>query len=281
MAAKFALKVGSRSVPLVAASEKINLQHVADFKPLQDWAKALAQEEDAATQPKHNLRSTPSEASASSAAPPLVKVNKIEVRNVEYFGGERVGFANLAVDAELADSGKKPPGLIFMRGGAVAVLLILRSKQPSGATTEHVVLTKQPRLSIPSFQFPEIPAGMLDGSGDFVGKCADELKEECGITLEHSEMTDMTDLAYGSAWKGVYPSAGGCDEFLRLFVSRKDMEWKELQALEGRLGGLRDHGENISLALVDLKDAYKVAPDAKLLSALALFHALKADGKIK
>ena len=59
------------------------------------------------------------------------------------------------------------------------------------------------------------------------------------------------------------------------------MEWKELQALEGRLGGLRDHGENITLSLVDLKDAYKVAPDAKLLSALALFHALKAEGKIK
>lgn len=113
MAAKFALKVGSRSVPLVAASDKINLQHVADFKPLQDWAKALAQEEDAAAQPKHNLRSTPLETPASSA-PPLVKVNKVEVRNVEYFGGERVGFANLAVDAELSDSGKKPPGLIFM-----------------------------------------------------------------------------------------------------------------------------------------------------------------------
>ena len=60
-----------------------------------------------------------------------------------------------------------------------------------------------------------------------------------------------------------------------------DLEWSELQALEGRLGGLRDIGESIVLSLVELKDAYKAAPDAKLLSALALFHALKAEGKIE
>lgn len=59
-----------------------------------------------------------------------------------------------------------------------------------------------------------------------------------------------------------------------------DKEWHELQELEGRLGGLRDHGESISLTLVTLKDAYKAAPDAKLLSSLALFNALKAEGKL-
>lgn len=48
------------------------------------------------------------------------------------------------------------------------MLLIIKTTSPSGETFEHVVLTKQPRLSIPSFNFPEIPAGMLDGSGDFV-----------------------------------------------------------------------------------------------------------------
>lgn len=51
------------------------------------------------------------------------------------------------------------------------------------------------------------------------GKCAEELKEECGITLDHNKLIDMTELAYGDQWDGVYPSAGGCDEFLRLFVS--------------------------------------------------------------
>ncbi|GJJ75198.1 ADP-sugar diphosphatase [Entomortierella parvispora] len=268
MAAKYSLKVGSRSIPLVTSRDKINLQQISEFKPLQDWAKGLEKEE--------------ADAAKSSSKEPSVVVSKVEVNNVEYFGSSKVGFVNLSVDAKLTESGQKPPGLIFMRGGAVAVLLILRSKQPStGAISEHVVLTNQPRLSIPSFDFPEIPAGMLDGSGDFVGKCAEELKEECGITLENDSLVDMTQLAYGSNWKGVYPSAGGCDEFLRLFVSRKDMDWEELQGLKGRLGGLRDHGESISLSIVGLREAYKAAPDAKLLSSLALYDALKADGKIE
>jgi len=65
---------------------------------------------------------------------------------------------------------------------------------------------------------------LIDPQNRFVhvqGKCAEELKEECGITLESDSLVDMTELAYGSNWKGVYPSAGGCDEFLRLFVSHK------------------------------------------------------------
>ncbi|KAF9585877.1 hypothetical protein BGW38_000268 [Lunasporangiospora selenospora] len=286
MASKMALTVGTRSIPLVAASDKIDLKAVAQFKPLQDWARNLAKEEAAVGAPAasssssgQNNNSPSSSAEGQPSNPSPITVHKIEVRSVDYFG-PRVGFVNLSVDAQLTETGQRPPGLVFMRGGAVAVLLIVRSRQPSGVISEHVVLTKQPRLSIPSFNFPEIPAGMLDGSGDFVGKCAEELKEECGITLENDKLIDMTQLAYGSDWSGVYPSAGGCDEFLRLFVSYKDMDWTQLQELEGRLGGLRDHGESITLTLVELKNAYKAAPDAKLLSALALLQALKAEGKI-
>ena len=99
MAAKYALKVGSRSIPLVASTDKINLQHVSDFKPLQDWAKGLEKEEADA-------------AKVSSKEPPVV-VTKIEVKNVEYFGS-RTGFVNLSVDAKLTESGQKPPGLVFM-----------------------------------------------------------------------------------------------------------------------------------------------------------------------
>lgn len=65
------------------------------------------------------------------------------------------------------------------------------------------------------------------------------------------------------------------DEFLRLFVCIKNMESSEINKLEGKLTGLRDEGENITLQLVPLKDAWKLSPDAKLLSSLALFHSLK------
>jgi ADP-sugar diphosphatase len=118
----------------------------------------------------------------------------------------------------------------------------------------------------------------------------------------------MTELAYGNKWRGVYPSAGGsgmkflplfaklplvrffrlthdcifllADEFLRLFLCVKSLPSKQIEELEGKLTGLRDHGEAITLKLVKLEDAWKQSPDAKLLSSLALLDALKRAGKL-
>lgn len=101
MAGKIALRVGSRSIPLIAANEKINLQQVAEFKPLQEWAKNLAKEEEKAASSSNDASKVP------------VTVKKVTVKNVDYFG-PRVGFTNLAVDAELTETGQKAPGLIFM-----------------------------------------------------------------------------------------------------------------------------------------------------------------------
>jgi hypothetical protein len=69
--------------------------------------------------------------------------------------------------------------------------------QPKGATGEeekHVVFTVQPRIAAASLAFVEIPAGMLDG-GSLAGKAATELKEEADLTVEESELTNMSKLA--------------------------------------------------------------------------------------
>jgi ADP-sugar diphosphatase len=69
--------------------------------------------------------------------------------------------------------------------------------QPQGATGEeekHVVFTVQPRIAAASLAFVEIPAGMLDG-GSLAGKAATELKEEADLTVEESELTNMSKLA--------------------------------------------------------------------------------------
>lgn len=58
------------------------------------------------------------------------------------------------------------------------------------------------------------------------------------------------------------------------------MSHADIQKLEGKLTGLRDRGENITLKLVPLKDAWRMAPDAKLLSSLALYHALKEEKNV-
>ena len=51
------------------------------------------------------------------------------------------------------------------------------------AGQRYVVLCRQPRLPAGFASFPEIPAGMLDGSGHFTGVAAKELQEETGIEI--------------------------------------------------------------------------------------------------
>jgi hypothetical protein len=36
--------------------------------------------------------------------------------------------------------------------------------------------------------------------------------------LKESKLTDLTELAYGDKYEGVYPSVGGSDEFIRLYL---------------------------------------------------------------
>jgi len=156
-----------------------------------------------------------------------------------------------------------------------------KNAKNNDSTKQHhegfTIITLQPRVPVGQFQFPEIPAGMLDHSGDFAGVAAKELEEECGIHISEKNncLVDLTDFAYGDRFRGMYPSAGGCDEFLRLFVYQEEITSEKLESLKGKLTGNRDEGELITLKIVSLADLWKEAPDSKALSALYLFEKFK------
>lgn len=81
--------------------------------------------------------------------------------------------------------------------------------------------------------------------------------------------------------KEMYPSPGACDESISLFLCQKQLPRAELDGLKGKLTGLRHEGEKITLKLVSLKDLWKEgARDAKALSALALYEALRKEGSL-
>jgi hypothetical protein len=131
---------------------------------------------------------------------------------------------------------------------------------------------------------------MLDDSGAFAGKAAEEIQEETGLTIPQNELIDMTSLALESSneaadgeilQKGVYPSPGGSDEFIPLFLCNKRLPRKDIEALQGKLTGLREHGEKITLKVVPLKDIWKEGiRDGKTLAAWALYTGLKRDNKV-
>ncbi|KAG9295864.1 hypothetical protein G9A89_006603 [Geosiphon pyriformis] len=287
------IRIAGTLIPVSTEQVDIDVPAVLNFQPFRDWVADLSKEMESKVEKE-------------------LEIKRVEIQHVDYFGS-KIGFIKFKVDARLTENGKNVPGIIFMifysdeyfmwhlfsqRGGSVAVLLILRSKgKNEDIVEEHVVLTSQPRLSVPSLAFTELPAGfstsviyvdfnnlpwvlgMLDGSGNFVGKASEEIKEETGIEVKEEDLIDMTDLAFGEKYHGAYPSPGGCDEFLRLVLCLKEMPYDEVQKLEGKLGGLRDHGESITVKLMKLNELWKL-PDMKALSALTLYNALRQEGKI-
>ena len=160
----------------------------------------------------------------------------------------------------------------------------------SNEEEKRAILTIQPRIPAGSLAFPEIPAGMLDDSGSFAGGAAKEIQEETGLSIPQNELIDMTSLALQSVkepengetlQKAVYPSAGGSDEFIPLFLCQKQMPRRDIEGLQGRLTGLRQDGEKITLKVVPLKDLWKKGlRDGKTLAAWALYKGLGQEGKI-
>lgn len=197
------------------------------------------------------------------------KIRSIHIQSVDMFGS-RVGF--LKFKADVVDQNDRfLPGIVFMRGGAVGILPVLVSNGE-----RYAVLTVQPRFPTGQFAFVEIPAGMLDGSGNFSGVAAKELEEELKIKVSTDELIDLTEFAGYPG--GYYPSCGGSDETIRLFSFTRTVSAEELADINGRLTGLLDEGEQITLKVVPLDEVWKV-PDGKAITAYALFCQYEASLK--
>jgi len=190
------------------------------------------------------------------------QIRSIHFQSLDMFGKTKVGFIKFKADVVDA-SGKFVPGIVFMRGGAVAILTVFHCKG-----TDYAVMTVQPRFCTGSFEFLEIPAGMLDGSGNFAGVAAIEMKQELGIIIAESDLTDLT-TAVGNP-RGFYLSPGGSEETIRLFLYEKDVTDEEMSTMQGRLGGEISEGEQITLKIIPFEDLWKVA-DAKTVAAYTLY----------
>lgn len=150
--------------------------------------------------------------------------------------------------------------------------LILESEETQEEFTLLVKLNSVPTANV---MFPSLPAGMINNEGTFSGNMAREIKEETGLVISEKNLIDLTELAYGARYQGVYPSVGGTDEFIRLFVFKQKMPLKTIQDLDAKTHGLAEENEKITLEVVPLKDLWRVTSDGKALAALTLYHELK------
>lgn len=302
MAKTFQLKSWSPPIPVtVADGLPINIDEAVllKFPAFKNWLHTLKENLSRQRSPGHTFELNP------------WRLTAIKVHSVHPFSEREIGFMTIEaflvqnkaqeeVDGKDGTSKgsdqkklapKKLERVVFLRGGSVAVLMILRPKD--SRNERYVILTEQPRVGACSTTFLEIPAGMLDDSPEVKGKAIQEIEEETNLKVRKEELIDLTALALKDEelkevdkkeqlQPAIYMSPANLDEFIPLLLWEKDLDRKQIEALKGRLTGERTADEMITLRIIDYEDLWKKgARDAKTLAAWALYEGLNRSGKIE
>jgi len=220
--------------------------------------------------------------------PPFI-INKVTFQSLDMKKrGNEVLFAKVKVNYDLWDKKNfkytNKDGFMFMRGSSVAILVVLIDRDTN---EQHVVLTQQVRMPVGIADFREIPAGVVDKGNKVAVQAQVELREETGLEIKSEQLLDLTalittvrdldDVNSPLKYDGMYPSPGGADESIRLYLYRAIVSGTIIKEMPNALTG-SGPTEVITLELMKLEEVWHSVPEAKVLSSLYLYErALKSS----
>lgn len=208
------------------------------------------------------------------AASAKFKVLKVHFASVDYFGKvHRPLFIKLNATATLPD-GRPVHGIVLVRGNAVGVLVVLKCNGE-----RYLLLVRQPRFAITETASLEIPAGILDWSGDYRKVALSELEEEAQIKADESELIDLTEFWWKGSTEGFAGSCGLLDERIRLYAIERDVTPEELAAMDGKNQVYNDENEWIRTEILPYEEAAHKFVDGKNLIAMFLYERWLASKK--
>lgn len=175
-------------------------------------------------------------------------------------------FIKLRATAALPD-GRPVHGIVLVRGNAVGVLVVLWCE---GAP--YLLLVRQPRFPIAERDSLEIPAGILDWSGDYRKVALSELQEEAQIQIEDSELIDLTAFWHGPSVEGFAASCGLLDERIRIYAVERNVTREELFQMNHREQSYTEENEWIYTEILPYEEAAKKFIDGKNLIALFMYE---------
>jgi ADP-sugar diphosphatase len=201
-------------------------------------------------------------------------VTHIHVDSVDYFSRvHRPLFIKITATATLPD-GRPVHGVVLLRGNAVGVLVVLRCEGK-----KYLLLVRQPRLAITEEASLEIPAGILDWSGDYRKVALSELEEEAQIEADESELIDLSEFWWKDSTPGFAGSCGILDERIRLYAIERDVTREQLEAMDGKNQTYVDENEWIRTEVLPYEEAAHKFVDGKNLIALFLYERWLASRK--
>lgn len=180
--------------------------------------------------------------------------------------GRQPLFIKLTATATLPD-GRPVHGIVLVRGNAVGILVVLRCEGK-----KYLLLVRQPRFAISEQASLEIPAGILDWTGDYRKVALSELKEEAQIDAEESELIDLMDFWYQGKSDGFAASCGLLDERIRLYAIERDVTPEQLRAMDGKDQQYTEEIEWIRTEVLPYEEAARQFVDGKNLIALFLYE---------
>jgi len=192
-------------------------------------------------------------------------LSEIHIQSHDMFG-PNLGFLKFTAHVKNAVSGRAYNSIVFMRGDAVAVLVILIV---SGR--KYIVVTKQPRIPVGQFRCVETCAGMIENGESDPSKVKvrafKEMQEELHITIDLKKIVDLT--SWAGIPNGILLSPGGCDERMRLFFAEEECSLPTLASFQGKATG--DKNEDIITSVIPYESWIK-SDDAKLRLCVSMYE---------
>lgn len=203
------------------------------------------------------------------------KVTKVHFASVDFLRkGRQPLFIKLEATAFLPD-GRPVHGIVLVRGNAVGVLIVLRCEGKP-----YLLLVRQPRFAISEQDSLEIPAGILDWTGDYRKVALSELEEEAQIKADDSELIDLMDFWYKGKSEGFAASCGLLDERIRLYAIEREVTPEQLKALDGKDQQYTEEIEWIRTEVLPYEEAAHQFIDGKNFIAMFLYERwLKSQGR--
>lgn len=172
----------------------------------------------------------------------LIKIDEFIISDVDFFGPpspSKLGFVKgQGVITDIKTGKSIVSNIAFIRGGSVAVLIVVTVIKNDETEEKRIILCKQLRFPVGKY-LTEACAGMLDDqveNAQIEGVIFKELKEEAGFDISVSDLIKLGKII---------PSGGGCDEEISCYAWETTITEEEyLEKMDTVFG---DKNESIQL----------------------------------